>query len=138
MMRKPRCCNPNGTDPPALSGSREAPTTAIVVALSSTSWDDRLTTTSKPRHTWLFHRIGLLNAGLASLSGDAGQADDRDLTIRLGGVLAVLGRHACDPAQRLFPLGAGERLTADLHLPAADLEPEVIRVLDHVVEPGRA
>src|SRR2546427_8479176 len=31
MMRKPRRCRPTGTEPPALSGSRDAPTTAIVV-----------------------------------------------------------------------------------------------------------
>src|SRR5260370_3870229 len=37
MIRNPRCCSPNGTEPPALLGSREAPTTAIVVALSRIS-----------------------------------------------------------------------------------------------------
>jgi len=37
MMRKPRRCNPSGTDPPAFRGSRDAPTTAIVFALASTS-----------------------------------------------------------------------------------------------------
>src|SRR6266571_5165731 len=33
MMRKPRRCSPAGTDPAALRGSREAPTTAMVRAL---------------------------------------------------------------------------------------------------------
>src|SRR5258706_14236331 len=47
MMRNPRCCNPIGTEPPALSGSREAPTTAIVVALSRISWELRSITKSK-------------------------------------------------------------------------------------------
>src|SRR5258708_14635733 len=37
MIRNPRCCSPNGTEPPALLGSREAPTTAIVVGLSRIS-----------------------------------------------------------------------------------------------------
>src|SRR5260370_18925191 len=37
MIRNPRRCSPNGTEPPALLGSREAPTTAIVVALSRIS-----------------------------------------------------------------------------------------------------
>src|SRR5579859_8226785 len=32
MMRNPRRWSPYGTEPPALLGSREAPTTAIVVA----------------------------------------------------------------------------------------------------------
>src|SRR5258708_19890503 len=39
MIRNPRCCKPIGTEPPALLGSREAPTTAIVVALSRISWE---------------------------------------------------------------------------------------------------
>src|SRR5712664_312072 len=39
MIRKPRRCSPAGTDPPALFGSRDAPTTAIVVAASRISWD---------------------------------------------------------------------------------------------------
>src|SRR5260370_33107689 len=37
MIRTPRGCSPNGTEPPALLGSREAPTTAIVVALARIS-----------------------------------------------------------------------------------------------------
>src|ERR1700674_4030270 len=41
MTRNPRCCNPIGTEPPALLGSREAPTTAIVVALSRISCELR-------------------------------------------------------------------------------------------------
>src|SRR2546428_66036 len=36
MIRKPRCCNPAGTEPPALFGSRDAPTTAIT--LDADSW----------------------------------------------------------------------------------------------------
>src|SRR5947209_680437 len=40
MMRKPRRWRPSGTEPPALIGSREAPTTAIVVARSRTAWGD--------------------------------------------------------------------------------------------------
>src|SRR5258708_25642680 len=32
MIRNPRSCRPSGTDPPALNGSREAPTTAMVLA----------------------------------------------------------------------------------------------------------
>src|SRR5260370_2193976 len=32
MIRTLRCCRATGTEPPALLGSREAPTTAIVVA----------------------------------------------------------------------------------------------------------
>src|SRR5207247_10202041 len=39
-MRKPRRWSPSGTEPPALIGSREAPTTAIVVARSRTAWGD--------------------------------------------------------------------------------------------------
>ncbi len=37
MMRNPRRCKPTGTEPPALLGSREAPTTAIVLAPRRTS-----------------------------------------------------------------------------------------------------
>src|SRR5947208_721918 len=40
MMRKPRCCSPAGTEPPALRGSRDAPTTAMVRAARSTSSGD--------------------------------------------------------------------------------------------------
>src|SRR4029077_1663806 len=41
MIRKPRRCSPTGTEPPALSGSRDAPTTAIVVERSRTSFELR-------------------------------------------------------------------------------------------------
>src|SRR5713226_736865 len=43
MIRKPRLCRPAGTEPPAFNGSREAPTTAIVVADSRISRPLRLT-----------------------------------------------------------------------------------------------
>src|SRR5207302_5069524 len=43
MIRNPRLCSPAGTEPPALSGSRDAPTTAMVLALSRISCEGRLT-----------------------------------------------------------------------------------------------
>src|SRR5215472_1046751 len=43
MIRKPRLCRPQGTEPPALLGSREAPTTAIVRAAARISCELRLT-----------------------------------------------------------------------------------------------
>src|SRR5260370_33952931 len=49
MTRKPRFCNPTGTDPPALFESRDAPTTAITVDDSRISLPVLLTTTSSPR-----------------------------------------------------------------------------------------
>src|SRR2546428_1096566 len=45
MIRNPRLCRPSGTDPPALFGSRDAPTTAMVLALSRISCELRLTRT---------------------------------------------------------------------------------------------
>src|SRR5712692_5517749 len=49
MMRNPRFCRPPGTEPPALLGSREAPTTAITVAASRISRPDLpITTSSHP------------------------------------------------------------------------------------------
>src|SRR5579872_5479746 len=48
MMRKPLRCRPSGTDPPALPGSRDAPTTAIVVARSRISCELAPIFISKP------------------------------------------------------------------------------------------
>src|SRR5437588_5912188 len=43
MTRKPRPWRPAGTEPPALFGSRDAPTTAIVFAFCRTSCELRAT-----------------------------------------------------------------------------------------------
>src|SRR5690349_16212363 len=48
MMRNPRRWRPSGTDPPALLGSRDAPTTAIVVAPDRISCEARAITMSNP------------------------------------------------------------------------------------------
>src|SRR5258708_2837618 len=68
---------------------------------------------------------------------DSSQADDRDLAIRLLLVARVARRNRRHASERLFTLAAREAIAADLHFARAHLEPDVIRVLDHVVEPGR-
>src|SRR5216683_4036370 len=73
----------------------------------------------------------------AELARNSRQPDDWDLAIRLACVLAVLGRNGGDASQRLFALTPVQRIASDLHLPAAHLEPDLVRVLDHVVEPRR-
>src|ERR1700687_3584299 len=58
MIRKPRCCRPAGTDPPALFGSRDAPTTAMVIAPSRISRLVLLISVTKPaarRHIPCLH-----------------------------------------------------------------------------------
>src|SRR3989442_13029806 len=52
MIRKPRCCNPAGTEPPALFGSRDAPTTAITLDASRISRPVLLTSIGKPARGW--------------------------------------------------------------------------------------
>src|SRR5919109_3171166 len=54
MTRNPRRCSPTGTEPPALSGSREAPTTAIVLAVSRISCELRPMWVSSLRRPLLF------------------------------------------------------------------------------------
>src|SRR5712692_2525719 len=158
MMRKPRFCRPAGTEPPALFGSRDAPTTAITVAASRICRPDLPITTSShpagrsiPRldtQKWLRRGVApdlLTREPIAArflsahvdLAGDSRQPDDRDLAIRLGWVLAVLGRDAGDASQGFFALTPVQRIASDLHPPATHLEPDVVRVLDHVVEPRR-
>src|SRR5207244_12263112 len=58
MMRNPRLCRPSGTDPPALFGSRDAPTTAMVLALSRISCELRATKTPSTHPPWLFRTAG--------------------------------------------------------------------------------
>src|SRR5690348_13612118 len=58
MMRNPRRWRPAGTDPPALNGSRDAPTTAMVRAAASTSWGLRLTYSASRRRGAIFQVVG--------------------------------------------------------------------------------
>src|SRR5579864_2758220 len=69
MMRKPRRWSPNGTEPPALSGSRDAPTTAIVFALSSTSRELTVTSTASAPAGRLFLAGALGRRGLGHRDG---------------------------------------------------------------------
>src|SRR5205814_1121459 len=58
MTRKPRPWRPTGTEPPALFGSRDAPTTAIVFAFCRTSCELRATKSASPRCGLIFQVLG--------------------------------------------------------------------------------
>src|ERR1700730_12638590 len=95
MMRNPRLWRPSGTDPPALFGSREAPTTAITVAASSISRPVLLMNRASPTATPIFLRLPQ-------------EGDDRRL-VRAHAEQRLAGGNAADllprePVSALFPL----------------------------------
>src|SRR5712691_10727369 len=147
MMRKPRFCKPAGTEPPALFGSRDAPTTAITVAASRISRPDLPITTSShpagrsiPRlrtQKWLRRGVApdlLTREPIAArflsahvdLAGDSRQPDDRDLAVGLFLVAAVACRNGCDPTKRILARFACQGLARHLHLLAAHFEPDLV------------
>src|SRR5229473_3437530 len=94
MMRNPRRCSPYGTEPPALRGSREAPTTAIVVERSRICRGDlftRLCTTA------------CYGDGIPRVCAQTRGIWLRDLDVRLR------GRRERDPQHVLHPAGQVER-----------------------------
>src|SRR5712692_9419578 len=85
MMRNPRACRPSGTEPPALFGSRDAPTTAIVVERSRTSFAVRPNLRSADAGLG-----GALERVLEHLFHPAGQVEGHRLAHALGHVVEVL------------------------------------------------
>src|SRR5256712_6931829 len=65
------------------------------------------------------------------------QTDDRDLAIGLFLISGVARRYRGDARQRLLPLIAFERIGDNPQLSIADLEPDLVRALGQVDEPGR-
>src|ERR1700680_4106916 len=99
MIRKPRCWRPKGTEPPALSGSLDAPTTAIVVVYSRTSLELRPIPNSKrPAVPDIPEGLGRLGDGFGRLFERelqdflhaAGQVEGHRVAHALGDIVDVL------------------------------------------------
>src|SRR6202022_2629952 len=60
-----------------------------------------------------------------------------DLSVGLLLVVGVLWRYRRNPSETVEACSAFKQLAADLDIAAANLQPDVVRVLDHVDEPRR-
>src|SRR5438552_14944292 len=103
MIRNPRRCNPSGTDPPALFGSRDAPTTAMVLALSRISCELRATKTPSTHPPWLFRTAGSTGVlrGYGRRTADVSEAESErlgrfDLRLCRRRRLEGVGQHVLD------------------------------------------
>jgi len=63
--------------------------------------------------------------------------DDGDLAVCLSLISGVCPDDRADAPECLFAFLSGDRVGSDLHLAAAHLEPDCVRVLEDVLEPGR-
>src|SRR5438270_8464688 len=102
MTRKPRRCRPAGTEPPALFGSRDAPTTAIVFAFCRTSCELRATVNPSYPTDRLFRTFGVKRAigkrnpaRLASDVRDEAATQDRGQAASVFDLTVDAGSSAC-------------------------------------------